>query len=373
MAPGTQDKNIAILCAGLDRVLRGYESHTRRLFDAVHAEQRPGYRFTLVKRAGAKAPGELRMFTPFRKTWICNLLGKLRGGPVYWEALFFAFAFVARCFFLRRRYDVLITIEPFVSVVMMRFRRFIPGRPRVVMTHTVTNTPEQNISRADVFHEVNIENYEALTAYISKHKLTQKSAHLIPHFINAGEVKVDASREELKKKFGIRTKYALLAVGVVTRHIKRTDYVIQEAAKLGEDWTLILCGRVDEPDLVEEAKRLMGDRVLTLTLPLARMPEVYKVSDVFVFASLWEGFGIVNVEAMSMGIPVVVHDRKLFRWIVKDDNCAIDMTAGGALSHWIQEHQNIPGWFGEKGRANREIAVSNYSWEAVREAYYKMY
>jgi glycosyltransferase involved in cell wall biosynthesis len=373
MASQAPAKNIAILCAGLDRVLRGYESHTRRLFDAVHQEQRPGYRFTLVKRAGAKAPEEIRLRTPFRRTWICQLLGRLRGGPVYWEALLFAFAFVARCFFLRKRYDVLITIEPFVSVVMMRFRKLIPGRPKVVMTHTVTNTPEQNISRADVFHEVNIENYEAITAYIRLHNLKDKSAHLIPHFINAGEIRVDASQEELKKQFGITTKYALLAVGVVTRYIKRTEYVISEAAKLGNDWTLVLCGRVDEPDLVEEAKRLMGDRVITLTLPLARMPELYKVSDVFVFASLWEGFGIVNVEAMSMGVPVVVHDRKLFRWIVKDDTCAIDLTQKGALCAWVKERENISGWFEQKGNANRKLAEEHYSWEAVKESYYKMY
>jgi glycosyltransferase involved in cell wall biosynthesis len=268
---------------------------------------------------------------------------------------------------------VLITIEPFVSVAMMRFRRFIPGRPKVVMTHTVTNSPEQNIGRADVFHEVNIENYDALTAYIQSKKLHNKTAHLIPHFINADEVQVKASREDLKRELGIRTPHVLLAVGVVTAHIKRTDYVIAEAAKLGEDWTLVLCGRVAEPALMEEAKRLLGDRVVQLQLPLARMPEVYKVSDVFVFASLWEGFGIVNVEAMAMGVPVVVHCRKLFQWIVKDDECAIDMTQPGALALWINEHAAIDGWFAQKGEANRKLAQQHYTWEAVKEEYYAMY
>jgi glycosyltransferase involved in cell wall biosynthesis len=43
-------------------------------------------------------------------------------------------------------------------------------------------------------------------------------------------------------------------------------------------------------------------------VPDAELPELYRTADVFLFPSLWEGFGIPVLEAMSAGVPVVCSD-----------------------------------------------------------------
>ncbi len=50
----------------------------------------------------------------------------------------------------------------------------------------------------------------------------------------------------------------------------------------------------------------MGDRVHVVEfVPEADLPQLYASADLFVFPSLYEGFGIPPLEAMASGTPVI--------------------------------------------------------------------
>jgi len=54
------------------------------------------------------------------------------------------------------------------------------------------------------------------------------------------------------------------------------------------------------------ASRLPADAVLRAgSVPDADMPSLYRIADALVFPSLQEGFGLVVLEAMACGLPVV--------------------------------------------------------------------
>jgi len=127
---------------------------------------------------------------------------------------------------------------------IFKFRKLLPGKPKIVFTHGVWNQPFDNINNADVFHEVGIENYKAMKAYVEEHKLN-KEVVLLPHFLKDESLPV-YDIPELRKQFGINTPKVILSVGAINRPHKRMDYLIEEAAKLPGDWTLVVCGAARE-------------------------------------------------------------------------------------------------------------------------------
>ena len=67
-------------------------------------------------------------------------------------------------------------------------------------------------------------------------------------------------------------------------------------------------------DRIAAAKARLGEDVVILgTVPDAEMPGWYQAADTFVFPSVKEGFGLVVLEAMAAGLPVVVSDIPVFR------------------------------------------------------------
>jgi glycosyltransferase involved in cell wall biosynthesis len=79
----------------------------------------------------------------------------------------------------------------------------------------------------------------------------------------------------------------------------------------GESVTLVLIGRPRNPDpldfLAREAGKLMHVE-RTGYVDDDDLPSLLCECDCFVYPSLWEGFGIPVLEAMSAGVPVVCSD-----------------------------------------------------------------
>jgi glycosyltransferase involved in cell wall biosynthesis len=93
------------------------------------------------------------------------------------------------------------------------------------------------------------------------------------------------------------------------------------------------------PEAQEEVHRLgLADRVLFAGyLPEATLGALYQASDLFVFPSLYEGFGLPPVEAMQFGVPVVAAHRTALPEVLGDAACYVDMDDPQALASSILE------------------------------------
>jgi glycosyltransferase involved in cell wall biosynthesis len=102
----------------------------------------------------------------------------------------------------------------------------------------------------------------------------------------------------------------LLAVGAVVPH-KGQDLLLAALSRIaGLDWTCTLVGPTDRApafaESVRERASALGSRV-RLTGPLAGAPlaAAYRSADLLVLPSRAESFGLVVLEALATGLPVV--------------------------------------------------------------------
>ncbi len=112
---------------------------------------------------------------------------------------------------------------------------------------------------------------------------------------------------------------------------KGLDYVVELAKYLPDSWSIRIAG--DGKDLnrlvqlIHEAG-LAGKIKLTGALNNGELEKHYLDSSIFILTSRWEGFGLVLVEAMSRGLPVVAFDIPAVREIAEDGKSGILVPQG---------------------------------------------
>lgn len=108
--------------------------------------------------------------------------------------------------------------------------------------------------------------------------------------------------------------------------------------------------------------------------PREELVEFYNISDIFVLPSMAESFGMVFVEAMSCGLPVIGARVGGVPDIIKEDNgILVEPDSAEDLAMAIHTLVSQPELREQFGLANREKAVAEYSWRGVGERYEEVY
>lgn len=91
----------------------------------------------------------------------------------------------------------------------------------------------------------------------------------------------------------------------------------------------------------------------------ADKPALYRLADVFVFPSIYEGFGLMALEAMASGTPVVTSDAVVFEEVLEDGAYIVESPrrmAGAIIALLLQEPLR-------DAMINQGLAMTtNYSW-----------
>jgi glycosyltransferase involved in cell wall biosynthesis len=132
----------------------------------------------------------------------------------------------------------------------------------------------------------------------------------------------DETARRLQREFDIPEDFLLYVGNIEPR--KNLTSLIDALALLDDD---------DRPPLVIVGKKQLTDEKLATTyqqcsfsddihftgyVPEDDLPLLYNSASLFVFPSLYEGFGLPVLEAMQSGLPVVVSDRSSLPEIVDD-------------------------------------------------------
>ena len=114
-------------------------------------------------------------------------------------------------------------------------------------------------------------------------------------------------KEKIRKKFNLPSQF-ILSVGTIEER-KNTLQIIKALHKHHIDIPLVLAGRFTP--YVQKIKAYirqnqMENRVMLLhEVETASLPALYQMSEVFVYPSVFEGFGIPIIEALNSETPVI--------------------------------------------------------------------
>lgn len=162
---------------------------------------------------------------------------------------------------------------------------------------------------------------------------------------------------------GAGDKVAFLFVGHVTMD-KGVGILLDAWKRMGTtDAELWLAGGGD-PAVVQRAKSIPGVRVLGKLGP-EELRKAYQGASVFVFPTFCDGFGMVLLEAMSSGLPIIATPHCAAPELVEDGAAGVICPVGDAeafAAAMADACANRSVWV-KRGVAAQEIAKS-YSWEA---------
>jgi glycosyltransferase involved in cell wall biosynthesis len=205
--------------------------------------------------------------------------------------------------------------------------RLVAGGPRGVLfdiyEHSVAPALIRAADRVCVLSADHAESvpYLRRTAARAPGKLAE-----MPNGVDTDAFSPGADDEGMRRTLGIPDEATVVAfVATLDRahHFKRLDVAIDAIAHLpGEQIHLMVAGDGELRAEFEERARRAGlaSRVHFLgAVPHARLPHVLRAADIFLLTTEPpESFGIVLIEAMACGLPVIATDYPGVRAVISD-------------------------------------------------------
>jgi glycosyltransferase involved in cell wall biosynthesis len=217
------------------------------------------------------------------------------------------------------------------------------------------------------------------TYALTSRSIWQMNPAVIPNAVDHRRFRPDIDGSSVRMQFAIPPdKAVVLLVGRIVPH-KGVEHLI-EASRSVPDAHFLIAG---DGSLLESMKRLavsMGvrERVRFLgRVPQEMLPHVYAASDIFVLPSVsrLEAFGIVALEAMATGKPVVVADIPGVRDVIQDgrEGFIADPVNPADLAAKINRLVSDPTLRRDMGRRARDKVLGAYSIEKVTDQILNVY
>jgi glycosyltransferase involved in cell wall biosynthesis len=176
----------------------------------------------------------------------------------------------------------------------------------------------------------------------------------------------DEARQAVRERFNLRHPY-ILSVGVLQPR-KNLPRLVEAYARIAREVPqhLVLVGK--EGWAFEALqRRVAGSGVasrihFTGYVADADLPPLYAAADLFVYPSLYEGFGLPPLESMACGTPVVTSNSTSLPEVVGDAAVTVDPRDVTALATAIAEVLTSPGRRDQLIEAGL-VRARQFSWE----------
>jgi starch synthase len=177
-------------------------------------------------------------------------------------------------------------------------------------------------------------------------------------------------RQDALARHGVRAPYALF-VGRISEQ-KGIFQLLEAARALPADVQLVLCASSpDTPELLARLEAAVAGRPevhwINAMLPVPEVVQLYSHAAVFVCPSIYEPFGLINLEAMACGTPVVASRVGGIPEVVVDGETGRLVEPGDvdALGRALRETLADPERARRMGEAGRRRVEAHFSWDRI--------
>ncbi|MEP0924606.1 glycosyltransferase family 4 protein [Leptolyngbya sp. ST-U4] len=370
---------VFLVCSGLGNIRRGYETEARACFDTF--QQIDSIDLWLFKGAGKSAKHEIPLWNlprqkPLNKqiSKVIAWLTKKDPSSYFTEQLSFCISLLPYIYW--EKPDVIYFSDESIGDLLWHWRKLTKTNYKLLFKNGGPTSNWHNIVRWDYVQQIAPVHFQsALNIGLSPDRQTLLPPGFdLPSRLTTLEAH---ERDALRCKLNLPEKRPIvLSVAAIDQSRKRIDYIIRELAALPEPRPYFLClGQQTEetPEIISLAKKLLGEENFQFrTVPHSEVSGYYKVSNVFVLASLIEGFGLVFVEALSHGLPCIAHNYEVASFVLGQEGYLGDFTQSGSLTRLIAQVLVEPDHLSK--RFNRhQTAYKNFSWEVLIPSYTELF
>lgn len=271
-----------------------------------------------------------------------------------WFYLNFSFGHKLKEIFRKYRIDICIVpkSELLFSAI---FAKKISKRPLAIIFY---QQMQSKIRKRDPYHNFiyrNLDSAIVLTELMKKELiettiLPPEKVYVVPYGINFHRFQeISQTQSQLREKFNLPIdKFIVGCLGRIEPH--KGQMILAEAfarANLPNS-TLLLVGAIDDANYFKQLKEFINRRGLVDSFIYqeftTEVPKILKSLDVFVLPSNSETFGLVLIEAMASGVPVLATNSGGVPEIIEDrtDGLLFEPKSSEQLAKLLQTIYNNP-------------------------------
>ncbi|MCB9018447.1 MAG: glycosyltransferase [Prevotellaceae bacterium] len=171
---------------------------------------------------------------------------------------------------------------------------------------------------------------EAVNHYTNNGWFSKEKSICVYNGINDNIFRPDEQfRNLMRSEYGIKpNEFIFLFIGRLTK-IKDVPTILKAFQSVSNNIRgvkLLIVGDGEEmPSLQEETKKLKINDITIFAGKQNDTWKYYNAADCFILSSAWEGFGIVLVEAMSCGLPVLATNAGGCSEVINDNRFLVEV------------------------------------------------
>jgi 1,2-diacylglycerol 3-alpha-glucosyltransferase len=364
MTAAPRPTRVYMPCTGLGHEVRGFETFTRECAAALRG--RAGIELTVFGGGPALLPDEFHVPCLHRSGAAARTTATLLGQDPYFieQATFFAGWLMG---LVSGAPDLVYFADLNLGNALWHWRRLTGARFRLLFYNGGATT--RPFTRCDHVQQVSPEHHAAALA---RGELAARMT-LLPHGLlmeREWRPPTPDERAATRRALGVPTTGPLvLSVGALDATVKRMDAVIAGVAAMPERPHLLLLGAetAETPRIRTLAAEALPGRCTIATVSREMARAACRAADVFVLASLREGFGLALVEALAAGVASVTHATPTTEYLAGGHAVRANLQREGAVAQALSQalHDATP----VAAAARHAWASDRFSWDRLAPRY----